>query len=283
MTPDLRVQVGKSTVPNDQANFKISLQDKLTLIAGPCQMESRDHSFMIIDKLLEVTQHYNVPFVFKASFDKANRTNISGVRGLGLEKSLEVFYEIKEHYNIPITTDVHEIYHVDVVKPVVDIIQIPAFLSRQTDLLIEAAKSDKVVNVKKGQFLAPWDMKNVIEKINASGNNKVLLTERGVTFGYNSLVVDMRSLPIMAEMGVPVVFDATHSVQAPGGKGTSSGGERKYVEVLAKAAVATGHVAAVFLECHQDPDNAPSDGANMLHLDSVEPLLEKLLALKEAS
>jgi len=283
MTADIRVQVGNPNVPSDLENFKISRSDTLTLIAGPCQMESRDHCFMIIDKLLEVTQHYKVPFVFKASFDKANRTNISGVRGMGLEKSMEVFHEIKQNYKIPTTTDIHEVYHVDVVKPVIDIIQIPAFLSRQTDLLIEAAKSGRVVNVKKGQFLAPWDMKNVVEKIVESGNNRVLLTERGVTFGYNSLVVDMRSLQIMAEMQVPVIFDATHSVQSPGGNGTSSGGERKFVQTLARAAVATGHVSAVFLECHQDPDNAPSDGPNMLHLDSVEDLLEQLLAIKEAT
>lgn len=250
----------------------------LSLIAGPCQMESRDHAFMMAGRLKEISQRLGIGLVYKTSFDKANRTSISGQRGMGLEKSLSVFADIKREFGVPVLTDVHDAAQCAVLEPVIDILQIPAFLSRQTDLLVAAAKTGRVVNIKKGQFLAPWDMKNVAAKITASGNPNVMLTERGASFGYNTLVSDMRSLPIMAETGAPVVFDATHSVQQPGGQGTSSGGDRRMVPVLARAAVAVG-VAGVFIETHQDPDNAPSDGPNMIPLDQLENLLVKLMAL----
>lgn len=249
-----------------------------SLIAGPCQMESRDHAFMMAESLQQICKKLGLGLVYKSSFDKANRTSISGPRGLGLEKSLAVFSELRSKLNLPIITDVHEIGQCAEVASVVDILQIPAFLCRQTDLLIAAAKTGKVVNVKKGQFLAPWDMKNVVAKITDSGNPNVMLTERGASFGYNTLVSDMRALPIMAETGAPVIFDATHSVQQPGGQGTSTGGDRRMVPVLARAAVAVG-VAGVFIETHQDPDNSPSDGPNMVPLDEMEKLLSKLMAL----
>lgn len=250
----------------------------LTLIAGPCQMESRDHAFMMAGRLKEICAGLGLGLVYKSSFDKANRTSISGKRGLGLEKSLAVFADIRTEFGLPVLTDVHEIHQCTELSPTVDILQIPAFLCRQTDLLIAAAKTGRVVNVKKGQFLAPWDMKNVLAKIVSSGNPNVLLTERGASFGYNTLVSDMRSLPIMAETGAPVIFDATHSVQQPGGQGASTGGDRRMVPVLSRAAVAVG-VAGIFIETHQDPDNAPSDGPNMVPLDQLEGLLAKLLEI----
>lgn len=253
---------------------------RFTLIAGPCQMETRDHAFMMAGKLVEICGRLGIGLVYKSSFDKANRTSLTGKRGIGLEKSLEVFADLKKEYGFPVLTDIHTEEQCAEVAPVVDILQIPAFLSRQTDLLVAAAKTGRVVNVKKGQFLAPWDMKNVLAKLNDSGNPNILLCERGASFGYNTLVSDMRSLPIMAAMGAPVVFDATHSVQQPGGQGGSSGGDRAMVPVLARAAIAVG-VAGVFMETHQDPDNAPSDGPNMVRLEDMPRLLEKLLALDE--
>jgi 2-dehydro-3-deoxyphosphooctonate aldolase (KDO 8-P synthase) len=249
----------------------------LTIIAGPCQLESADHAMEVAAALKEMSARAGFGLVFKASFDKANRTSAAGARGLGLEASLQVFADIRARLNLPVLTDVHEREQCARVAEVVDVLQIPAFLCRQTDLLVAAAKTGKVVNVKKGQFLAPWDMKNVLEKVVAAGNPNVLLTERGVSFGYNTLVSDMRSLPIMCAFGAPVVFDATHSVQQPGGNGTSSGGQREFVATLARAAVAVG-VAAVFIETHPDPDHAPSDGPNMVPLSKFEGLARQLLA-----
>ncbi|MEK1874569.1 MAG: 3-deoxy-8-phosphooctulonate synthase [Rhizobium altiplani] len=250
---------------------------KLSLIAGPCQMESREHAFMVAGVLKELCDKLGLGLVYKSSFDKANRTSLSAQRGIGLETALKVFTDLKKEYGFPVLTDIHTEEQCAEVATVVDILQIPAFLSRQTDLLVAAAKTGRVINVKKGQFLAPWDMKNVLNKLNSSGNPNVLLCERGASFGYNTLVSDMRSLPIMAAMGAPVVFDATHSVQQPGGQGGSSGGQREFVETLARAAVAVG-VAGVFVETHEDPDNAPSDGPNMVYLRDMPRLLEKLLA-----
>ncbi|KQV27988.1 2-dehydro-3-deoxyphosphooctonate aldolase [Rhizobium sp. Root1203] len=250
---------------------------KLSLIAGPCQMESRDHAFMIAGVLKELCDKLGIGLVYKSSFDKANRTSLSAQRGIGLETALEVFADLKKEYGFPVLTDIHTEDQCADVATVVDILQIPAFLSRQTDLLVAAAKTGRVINVKKGQFLAPWDMKNVLNKLNSTGNPNILLCERGASFGYNTLVSDMRSLPIMAAMGAPVIFDATHSVQQPGGQGGSSGGQREFVETLARAAVAVG-VAGVFVETHEDPDNAPSDGPNMVFLKDMPRLLEKLLA-----
>lgn len=249
----------------------------LALIAGPCQMESREHAFMMAGRLKDICTRLGIGLVYKTSFDKANRTSLTGARGLGLEKSLAVFADIRKEFGLAVITDVHEIYQCKELAPVIDIFQIPAFLSRQTDLLVAAAKTGRVVNVKKGQFLAPWDMKNVVQKLVASGNPNVMLTERGASFGYNTLVSDMRSLPIMAETGAPVIFDATHSVQQPGGQGTSTGGDRRMVPVLARAAVAVG-VAGVFIETHQDPDNAPSDGPNMVPLKDMEEFIARLMA-----
>ena len=254
----------------------------LALIAGPCQMESREHAFMMAGRLKEICQRLGIGLVYKSSFDKANRTSLKGRRGMGLEKSLAVFADIRKELGLPVLTDVHENAQCAEVASVVDVLQIPAFLCRQTDLLVAAAKTGRVVNVKKGQFLAPWDMKNVLEKIVESGNPNVLLTERGASFGYNTLVSDMRALPIMAETGAPVIFDATHSVQQPGGQGSSSGGDRRMVPVLSRAAVAVG-VAGVFIETHQDPDNAPSDGPNMVPLDKLEGLLKTLMALDKVA
>jgi len=250
---------------------------KLSLIAGPCQMESRDHAFMIAGKMVELCKSLGIGLVYKSSYDKANRTSLSGKRGIGLEKAMEVFADLKKEYGFPVLSDIHTEEQCAVVAKTVDILQIPAFLSRQTDLLVAAAKTGRVVNVKKGQFLAPWDMKNVLAKLNDSGNPNIMLCERGASFGYNTLVSDMRSLPIMAAMGAPVIFDATHSVQQPGGQGGSTGGDRRFVETLARAAVAVG-VAGVFVETHEDPDNAPSDGPNMVYLKDMPQLLEKLLA-----
>ncbi|MDR9762431.1 3-deoxy-8-phosphooctulonate synthase [Rhizobium redzepovicii] len=250
---------------------------RLSLIAGPCQMESRDHAFMVAGTLKELCAKLGIGLVYKSSFDKANRTSLSAERGIGLEKGMQVFADLKKEFGFPVLTDVHTAEQCAEVAKVVDVLQIPAFLCRQTDLLIAAAETGRAVNVKKGQFLAPWDMKNVLKKLNASGNPNVLLCERGASFGYNTLVSDMRSLPIMASMGAPVIFDATHSVAQPGGQGDSSGGQREFVETLARAAVATG-IAGVFVETHQDPDNAPSDGPNMVYLKDMPRLLEKLLA-----
>lgn len=249
----------------------------LSIIAGPCAMESRDHALEMAAALSEIAGRLGLGLVYKSSFDKANRTSISSARGIGIDKALAIFAEVKERYGLPVLTDVHENDQCAAVAEVVDILQIPAFLCRQTDLLVAAAKTGRVVNVKKGQFLAPWDMANVADKVKAAGNPNVMLTERGASFGYNTLVSDMRSLPIMAQTGAPVIFDATHSVQQPGGKGATSGGQREYVPVLSRAAVAVG-VAGVFIETHQDPDKAPSDGPNMVPLKELEALLAQLKA-----
>ena len=252
-----------------------------SLIAGPCQMESRDHAFEMASALKEMTGKLGIGLVYKSSFDKANRTSASSARGIGLSAALDVFAQIKERFGLPVTTDVHEVEQCAPVAEIVDILQIPAFLCRQTDLLVAAAKTGRVVNVKKGQFLAPWDMANVADKITGAGNPNVMVCERGASFGYNTLVSDMRSLPIMAETtGAPVIFDATHSVQQPGGKGTSSGGDRRFVPVLARAAIAVG-VAGLFIETHEDPDNAPSDGPNMVPLKDMPALLAGLKAFDD--
>ena len=248
----------------------------LALIAGPCALESRAHAFDMAGALKELTAKLGIAFVYKTSFDKANRTSAKSARGLGLDKALSIFAELRKKLGVPLLTDVHDPDHCASVAEVCDVLQIPAFLSRQTDLLVAAAKTGRVVNVKKGQFLAPWDMANVVAKVTGAGNRNVLVTERGVSFGYNTLVSDMRALPELAKTGAPVIFDATHSVQQPGGKGTSSGGEREFVPVLARAAVAVG-VAGVFIETHQNPDKAPSDGPNMIPLKSLAPLLERLM------
>ncbi|HEU5046378.1 MAG TPA: 3-deoxy-8-phosphooctulonate synthase [Rickettsiales bacterium] len=260
------VSVGGVTFGNDLP---------FVLIAGPCQMETRDHAMMMAEKLVGIAKDLNIPFIYKTSFDKANRTSLKGKRGIGLKDSLPVFAEIKKTFGCPVLTDVHTEQQCAEVAEVVDILQIPAFLCRQTDMLLAAAKTGKVVNVKKGQFLAPWDMKNVADKIEAGGNSQILLTERGASFGYNTLVTDFRALPIMAETGYPIIFDATHSVQQPGGQGTSSGGDRRFVPPLARAAAAVG-VAGIFMETHQDPDNAPSDGPNMVKLSELADLLKSL-------
>jgi 2-dehydro-3-deoxyphosphooctonate aldolase (KDO 8-P synthase) len=248
------------------------------LIAGPCQLESRDHAFEMATALKELTAKLGIGFVYKTSYDKANRTSSKSARGLGLDKSLPIFAELREKLGVPVLTDVHDAAQCAEVAKAVDVLQIPAFLCRQTDLLIAAAETGRVVNVKKGQFLAPWDMANVAAKLTAAGNKNLLVTERGASFGYNTLVSDMRSLPIMARTtGAPVIFDATHSVQQPGGQGTTSGGEREFVPVLARAAIAVG-VAGVFIETHQDPDKAPSDGPNMVPFKEMDALLRRLIA-----
>ena len=259
-------------------DLSISNNSPFILIAGPCQLENEKHAISVAEKLKEITEKLKIGFIYKTSFDKANRTSLKGKRGAGLENSLPVFDRIRKDLNVPVLTDIHTIDQCDIVSKHVDIIQIPAFLCRQTDLLIAAAKTGKIVNVKKGQFLAPWDMVNVIKKIEESGNNNILVTERGASFGYNSLVSDMRSIPIMAKSGYPVVFDATHSVQQPGGMGDKSGGQREFVEHLARAAVAVG-VAAVFIETHPDPDNAPSDGPTMIPLSKMSNLLKQLVEI----
>jgi 2-dehydro-3-deoxyphosphooctonate aldolase (KDO 8-P synthase) len=249
----------------------------LALIAGPCALESRAHALEMAAALKEITARVGIGLVYKTSFDKANRTSVKSARGIGLDAALSIFAEIRDTLKIPVLTDVHDAEQCARVASAVDVLQIPAFLCRQTDLLIAAAKTGKVVNVKKGQFLAPWDMQNVVEKITSAGNKNVLVTERGVSFGYNTLVSDLRALPILKRTtGAPVIFDATHSVQQPGGQGTSSGGEREFVPVLARAAVAVG-VAGVFIETHEDPDRAPSDGPNMMPLQEMEPLLRTLV------
>ena len=260
-------------------NIEFNNSKKLVLIAGPCVLESYEHAKLMIDKLLDITEKLKIDFVYKTSFDKANRTSINADRGIGIEESIKIFDKLKSEYSLKILTDVHSPSDCNKIKNHVDILQIPAFLCRQTDLLISAANTGKIINVKKGQFLAPHDMLNVANKIIESGNKQLLLTERGASFGYNNLVSDMRSLEIMKqEILYPVIFDATHSVQAPGGKGTSSGGDRKFVPVLAKAAVSAG-IAGVFMETHNDPDNAPSDGPNMLPVAELEKLLYKLIQI----
>ncbi len=247
----------------------------IALFAGPCQMESRAHALEMASALKEICAALGIGLVYKSSYDKANRTSLTGKRGIGLRDAIPVFAEIRESLGLPVVTDVHESSHCDMVSEAVDVLQIPAFLCRQTDLLIAAARTGKVIKIKKGQFLAPWDMRNVVDKVVNSGNPNVLVTERGASFGYNTLVVDMRGLAIMAETKAPVIFDATHSVQQPGGQGTSSGGDRRFVPVLARAAVAVG-VAGLFIETHQDPDNAPSDGPNMVPLKDFGALIREL-------
>ena len=267
--PNPRVAVGTVTFAND---------GPLAVIAGPCQLESRAHALEMAAALKEICGRLGLGLIYKSSFDKANRTSLSGKRGIGLEAALTVLAEIRESLRLPVITDVHEAAQCARVAPVADVLQIPAFLCRQTDLLVAAARTGKVVNVKKGQFLAPWDMGNVVAKVVGSGNPNVLVTERGACFGYNTLVADMRALPILAEAGAPVIFDATHAVQAPGGRGDSSGGDRHFVPVLARAAVAVG-VAGLFIETHEDPDRAPSDGPTMVPLSDFEALLSELMAI----
>ncbi len=269
LKPNAEVRVGDVT---------FGARRPIAVFAGPCQMESRAHALEMATALKEIAGRLGLGLVYKTSFDKANRTSLSGKRGIGLAAALDVFAEIRSSFGLPVVTDVHEAGQCAALAEVVDVLQIPAFLCRQTDLLIAAAETGRVVKVKKGQFLAPWDMANAVAKITGSGNPNVLVTERGASFGYNTLVVDMRSLPIMAETGAPVIFDATHSVQQPGGKGTSSGGDRRFVPVLARAAVAVG-VAGLFIETHQDPDNAPSDGPNMVPLKDFEGLLRELMEI----
>jgi 2-dehydro-3-deoxyphosphooctonate aldolase (KDO 8-P synthase) len=266
--PNAVVRIGSVRFGNDLP---------LAIVAGPCAMESRDHALETASALKEIADRLGLGLVYKSSFDKANRTSASSARGVGLDKALPIFAEVKERYGLPVVTDVHEIEHCAAAAEAVDVLQIPAFLCRQTDLLVAAARTGRVVNVKKGQFLAPWDMANVVAKVTGAGNPNVMVTERGASFGYNTLVSDMRALPIMAATGAPVIFDATHSVQQPGGQGTSSGGQREFVPVLARAAAAVG-VAGVFIETHQDPDEAPSDGPNMVPLKEMEPLLARLQA-----
>ena len=259
-------------------DIKISNQEPFTLIAGPCVVENLDHALFMSDKILKITQKLGINFIYKSSFDKANRTSVKSERGPGLDESLKIFQSVKEKIGVSVITDVHEVSHIMSVAEVVDVIQIPAFLCRQTDLLVSASKTNKPVMVKKGQFLAPWDMKNVIEKLENNGTGGILVCERGVSFGYNTLVSDFRSLPILKGFGYPVVFDATHSVQQPGGLGNKSSGQREFVPTLAKAACSIG-VSAIFMETHEDPDNAPSDGPNMWVLDDLEKLLDGLKQL----
>jgi 2-dehydro-3-deoxyphosphooctonate aldolase (KDO 8-P synthase) len=258
--------------------LNISNTGRFSLIAGPCQLENEKHAMDVATELKKITDELQIGFIYKTSFDKANRTSLKGKRGAGLEKSLPVFDKIRKQVEVPVLTDVHTVEQCEIVSKHADVLQIPAFLCRQTDLLIAAAKTGKVINVKKGQFLAPWDMVNVTKKIADSGNENILVTERGASFGYNTLVSDMRSIPIMAKNGYPVVFDATHSVQQPGGMGDKSGGQREFVEHLSRAAIAVG-VAAVFIETHPDPDNAPSDGPNMVPLSKMADLLKQLVEI----
>ena len=261
----------------DISGLRVGNDQPLTLIAGPCQLESADHAQMIAGTLQQACAAHGVQFIFKGSYDKANRTSVSGKRGLGMDEGLKVLQSVKDTLGVPVLTDIHLPDQCAPVAQVADVLQIPAFLCRQTDLLIAAGETGAAINVKKGQFLAPWDMPNVVAKIESTGNTRILLTERGTSFGYNTLVADMRALPQMAATGYPVVMDATHSVQQPGGQGGSSGGQREFAPVMARAAVALG-VAAVFIETHQDPDNAPSDGPNMIPLDGMEPLIATLKA-----
>jgi 2-dehydro-3-deoxyphosphooctonate aldolase (KDO 8-P synthase) len=269
LRPNPRVEIGSASFAQDAP---------LALIAGPCVLESRTHALEMARALKDIAGRVKIGLVYKSSFDKANRTSAASARGLGLKEALPIFAEIRESLGLPVITDVHQADQCAAAAEAVDVLQIPAFLCRQTDLLVAAAATRRPVNVKKGQFLAPWDMKNVVAKLLGAGNPNVLVTERGVSFGYNTLVSDMRALPILAETGAPVIFDATHSVQQPGGQGAASGGERRFVPVLARAAVAVG-VAGLFIETHQDPDRAPSDGPNMLPLASLEPLLKELIEI----
>jgi len=260
------------------ANFDIANNQPFTLIAGPCQLESEKHALDVSKELKKITSDLKINLIYKTSFDKANRTSLKSKRGIGLEKSLAIFDKIRADVGIPVLTDVHTAEQCSLVSKHVDVLQIPAFLCRQTDLLIAAANTGKIINVKKGQFLAPWDMANVVKKLEESGNKNILITERGASFGYNTLVSDMRSLPIMAKFGYPIVFDATHSVQQPGGMGEKTGGQREFVSYLARAAIAVG-VGAVFMETHEDPDNAPSDGPNMVPLSEIKALLKQLVSI----
>jgi len=273
MSPNAVVEIATASGPA----VRIGNAERLAVIAGPCQLESRAHALEMAHALKEIAQRLGVGLIYKTSFDKANRSSANAARGVGLKEAAPIFAEIRESVGLPVLTDVHEIEHCAIAAEAVDVLQIPAFLCRQTDLIVAAAQTGRALNIKKGQFLAPWDMKNVIAKATDAGNPNVMACERGVSFGYNTLVSDMRSLPIMSEIGCPVVFDATHSVQQPGGQGTSSGGQREFVPALARAAVAVG-IAAVFMETHQDPDHAPSDGPNMVPLAEFEPLLAELLA-----
>ena len=268
----------------DIKNFSISNDSSFCLIAGPCVIESRDHSLKIVELIKNICEDLKIDFIFKASFDKANRSSAKSIRGVGLEKALKIFDEIKNNIKCPIITDVHNEAQCDIIgsNDIVDIIQIPAFLCRQTDLLIAAGNTNKIINVKKGQFLSPFDMTNIIDKILLTKNDKIMLTERGASFGYNNLVSDFRSLEIMKKFGYPVIFDATHSVQEPGGLGNKSGGKREFVPVLSKAAVAVG-IAGLFLETHEDPENAPSDGPNMINIKDLKPLLKKLIDFDRVS
>lgn len=271
MNPAKNFQIGDITVGNDQPVF---------LIAGPCQLESRDHALMMAEKITEACATTATRFVFKSSYDKANRSSLGSSRGIGMEAGLRILQEVRETFGCPIITDVHETSHCAAAGEVVDVIQIPAFLSRQTDLLLAAGHTGRVINIKKGQFLAPWEMWNVAEKVASTGNTRIMLCERGTSFGYNTLVNDFRGLPTMAETGYPVIFDATHSVQQPGGRGNSSGGERRFVAALARAAVAVG-VAGLFIETHQDPDNAPCDGPNMIAVTEMGALIAELRAFDD--
>jgi 2-dehydro-3-deoxyphosphooctonate aldolase (KDO 8-P synthase) len=273
MSPNAVVEIATASGPA----VRIGNAERLAVIAGPCQLESRAHALEMAHALKEIAQRLGVGLIYKTSFDKANRSSANAARGVGLKEAAPIFAEIRESVGLPVLTDVHEIEHCAIAAEAVDVLQIPAFLCRQTDLIVAAAQTGRALNIKKGQFLAPWDMKNVIAKATDAGNPNVMACERGVSFGYNTLVSDMRSLPVLAEIGCPVVFDATHSVQQPGGRGDSSGGERRFVPALARAAVAVG-IAAVFMETHQDPDHAPSDGPNMVPLAEFEPLLAELLA-----
>ncbi len=263
-TPSPALTIGSATFANDAP---------ISLIAGPCQLESEAHALMIADRLLKIAQRRKIGIVFKSSYDKANRTSAGSKRGIGIDAASRIFEKVKAATGFAVLTDVHESWQCAAIAPAVDVLQIPAFLCRQTDLLLAAAATGKVVNIKKGQFLAPWDMKHAVAKITGAGNSKVLVTERGAQFGYNTLVSDMRALPVLREIGAPVIFDATHSVQQPGGQGATSGGERRMVPVLARAAVAVG-VAGLFVETHEDPDHAPSDGPNMVPIDKLEALIE---------
>lgn len=266
MTKQAVIKIGKVTIGNNLP---------LVLIAGPCQMESRDHAFEMATELTNITKELGMGFIYKSSFDKANRTSLKATRGLGIKKALPIFAEIREKFGCPTLTDIHNEEQCAQVSEFVDVLQIPAFLCRQTDLLVAAAKTGNIINVKKGQFLAPWDMKNVVAKISDSGNKNILLTDRGTCFGYNTLISDMRGLPVMAETGYPVIMDATHSIQQPGGQGGASGGQREFVPVISRAAVAVG-IAGVFMETHQDPDNAPSDGPCMVILKELKGILQQL-------
>ena len=267
MTTSKIIKIGENKISNDS---------KITVIAGPCAMESRDHAIEMASAIKEISNKHNIHMIYKSSFDKANRTSIKSDRGIGIRKAMPIFSEIQELLKLPVVTDVHSIEECKIVGETVDVIQIPAFLCRQTDLLIAAGETGKIINIKKGQFLAPWDMANVARKVESTGNKNIMLCERGVSFGYNTLVSDMRSLAIMAKTGYPIIFDATHSVQQPGSSGDKSGGDRTFAPILARAAVAVG-VAGVFMETHQDPDNAPSDGPNMIYLNELENIIETLL------